>query len=92
MENLALAVNINHFKTSFTLKSVAKMNRYQQYSDEHDRLANLFGMDRVAFEIERKRILNEAIVCLPNSEKRMAEQKDLDIILKRLELTENQLL
>jgi len=75
------------------LNNVSKADKHQQYLDEHDRLANLFVTDRFAFELERKRILNETIDSYYSSEKfkekLRVQQKELDRILKGMGSSEN---
>ena len=63
--------------------------QHQQYLDEHDRLTSLFVTDRFAFELERKRILDEAIDSMYTREKRKAQQKEWDRILKGIGSAEN---
>jgi len=69
--------------------SLSKTRKQQGFLDEHDRLANLFVTDRFAFELERKRVLDEVIAGMYNCEKRRAEQKELDRILNRMGSSEN---
>jgi hypothetical protein len=38
-----------------------KAEKHQEYLNEHERLAKLFVTDRFAFEMERKRLIDEAI-------------------------------
>lgn len=74
---------------------LSKEEKHQEYLNEHERLAKLFVTDRFAFEIERKRLIDESIddMCWSDETKeRMREQqKDLDRILKGAGSTENRL-
>jgi hypothetical protein len=67
--------------------------KHQEFLNEHDRLAKLFVTDRFAFEIERKRIIHEAIDnfgCSEKSKNRLrTQQKEWDRILKGAGSAEN---
>ena len=75
--------------------SSLKAEKHQEYLNEHERLAKLFVTDRFAFEMERKRLIDEAIDdicwCDEVKERMRAQQKDLDRILKGAGSTENRL-
>ena len=64
-------------------------SRHEQYIAEHHRMARLFTTDRFAFELERKRILKESIDEMCNPNRRRAEQKELDKMLKKIGSREN---
>lgn len=72
------------------MDNVSKVDKHQQYLDEHDRLANLFITDRFAFELERKRLIQETIESTySNHYKLWDQQKELDSILKGAGSPEN---
>lgn len=70
-------------------KAISLADRHEQYLAEHSRLARLFATDRFAFELERKRILQENIDEMCNPQQRKAEQKKLDKMLKGIGSGEN---
>jgi hypothetical protein len=71
----------------------SKGEKRQKYLNEHDRLSNLFITNRFAFELERKRIIREAIdemACSEEIKTRMrARQNKLDKTLKGIGSAEN---
>ena len=71
----------------------SKEEKRQNYLNEHDRLSNLFITNRFAFELERKRIIREAIddmACSEEIKDRLrARQKKLDKTLKGMGSSEN---
>ncbi|MGB3211687.1 MAG: hypothetical protein WBB19_13370 [Desulforhopalus sp.] len=63
-----------------------KSEKDRKFLEEHDRLASLFVTDRFAFEMERKRIIDEIIdnmCCSEKSKDRLrVPQKEWDRVLK----------
>ncbi|MCP4339490.1 MAG: DUF3135 domain-containing protein [Desulfobulbaceae bacterium] len=70
-----------------------KEENRQKYLYEHDRLSNLYITNRFAFELERKRIIREAIddmTCSEEIKDRLrVQQKKLDKTLKGMGSAEN---
>ena len=65
--------------------SLSKTDRQRQHRNKHARLAELFITDRFAFELERKRLIEENLKSLscPRQRARAEElQKKLDCILQ----------
>ncbi len=56
--------------------SLSKTDKHRQYLHEHARLAELFTTDRFAFELERKRLIEENLKSL-NCPKQQARAKEL---------------
>ena len=72
-----------------------KEEKRQEYLQEHERLARLFVTDRLAFERERRRLIEQTIEdscrSAPIQERMRGLQKNLDRILKSAGSNENRL-
>ena len=64
-------------------------NDKQRYIEEHERLANLFITDRFAFELERKKLLQESINFTHHRDKLQQQQEEWDRILNGTGSPEN---
>ncbi len=61
----------------------------QQCLKEHERLSNLFTSNRFAFELERKRLIQDTIDRRVNKEKLQEQQNEWDRILNGIGSAEN---